>query len=135
MKDNKIDYLKKRNRGGTKNQGMKKDGKNFSVKYNKDEAPANEEFENMNEEIQFIPDNEDKKIMNEELVKIGKFWEGKNLIEPKNTTGKFAFNLKDKTLLSQVENSIHILDIENLSTIKIIKQVRRYNINIRMMKI
>jgi U3 small nucleolar RNA-associated protein 13 len=103
------DYLKKRKR----NQSKHTKKNNFSVKIKKQEKNY--------EEIQFLP-TEDISVIPEEFLKIGKFWQGSCLIEPKNTSGKLVFIEEDNLILSQVENELHIINQTDLNLIKKISQ-------------
>jgi len=126
------EYLRKRNRSKSKtkfnNQFGKKNvkesfnnfnKKNFSIKYSKksDQGRVSEYIGNQNTSDDLISEN---------LIKIGKFWESKNLIEPKNTLGTLQFienynNTNENYTISIVGDSLHILYTKDFSIKKVIK--------------
>jgi hypothetical protein len=99
------DYLKKRNRNNKNSFNNKKFG----------QKPFNIEFNTYN--------YEEVETNSRDLIKIGKHWEGINKIEPKNTSGKMYYYEKENVFLSIVENTLRILDINDLKLLKTIKQV------------
>lgn len=106
MKENK-DYLRKRNRGNNKQFNNKKHGqKPFSIEFNEQNYEENQ-----------------TQTQSNDMIKIGKHWEGINKIEPKNTAGKIYFYEKENVFLSIVENTLRIFDINDLKLLKTIKQV------------
>jgi hypothetical protein len=101
--NNKKDYLKKKtNRKNFKGKGE------FKLNYTQ-----NEEFVE-----EGIPEEQSK-----ELVKIGKHWEGVNLIEPKNTKEKIIVIESLSCFISIVDDCLKVFDINDLSLKKTIKQV------------
>jgi U3 small nucleolar RNA-associated protein 13 len=96
--------------GGNKNKG-------FNVKINKHKSNPIEES------ITFDPNAlGTSDTISEELIKIGKFWDGKTLIEPKNTMGRLTFiegantnNTLNNFTLSQVGDGLYILNSEDFS--------------------
>ena len=62
-----------------------------------------------------------------EMMKIGRFWDKKILIEPKNTSNQIFISEDGEHIYSICENSIKILNFDNLSTITEIRQVRLKN--------
>src|SRR5690242_1647801 len=95
-KKDKQDYLKKkRNRKSFKGNGK------FKVNYTKEQ----------NYEVEETAPEEQSK----ELVKIGKYWEGVNLIEPKNTKEKIIFQESLGVFISIVDDCLKVFDINDLS--------------------
>ena len=124
------EYLRKRNRSTNKSkqnsQWSKKNfdksykntgNKNFAIKFSK-KSRDNDYTLNQNSAEDCVSDN---------LIKIGKFWESKNLIEPKNTQGTLHFienynNTDENYTLSIVGDSLHILNTSEFTIKNIIKQ-------------
>jgi WD40 repeat protein len=151
------EYLRKRNRSTqgqyskpqTRSKGFSysKDknkksfskGKNFKKPFNnsykgsKNFNPKNKGY-NIKISQDTNQDNFKEDLISENLIQIGKFWESKNLIEPKNTTGNLLFienqNLNSNSnseenkdyILSLVEDSLLILNADDFSVFKTLKQ-------------
>jgi hypothetical protein len=105
MKENK-DYLRKRNRSNNHYNKNKNGQKPFSIEFSQPNIDENETPAQSND-----------------IIKIGKHWEGINKIEPKNTSGKIYFYEKENVFLSIVENTLRIFDMIDLKLLKTIKQV------------
>lgn len=109
---NKSDFLKKRNRSNKKfSKHSSNDGNQYKIEINKN---TEEENINENENVNTI----EKTQTNQELVKIGKYWNGSVLIEPKNTSGKITFDENKGVFFSIVGEGLRIFEIENLSQVK-----------------
>jgi U3 small nucleolar RNA-associated protein 13 len=115
------DYLKKRKRTENKNSKIFKDknrannkSKGFMVKINKTKQRNNETYEQINFDAGVL-----NGMVSEDTIKIGKFWDGKTLIEPKNTKGKlFLIEKPDKNLtISQVGDGLYILNTDDFSLV------------------
>jgi hypothetical protein len=108
----KQDYLKKKRSRGNfkKNFG----GKKFKVSF-KQEEPV--------EDITNIIEERDEGI-SKDLVKIGKYWEGMNLIEPKVTKDKIVVLEQLGCFIAIVDDMLKIFDLNDLSLKRSIKQVR-----------
>jgi hypothetical protein len=114
----KKQFLKKRNRSNnSKNLQHFKKNKKFGIKYSNNPQ--------VNEDIMFTGDGAEYPSSNadNETTKLGKYWEGQNLIEPKNTFGTLGIFESDQNIFSIVDEKLHILDINDLSIKKVIKQV------------
>jgi hypothetical protein len=115
FKESKQDYLKKKtNRSNFKRNNNNKE--KFKVRFREQETEYTEE--NINYEKQ-----EEEQGLSKDIVKVGKYWEGKNLIEPKNTKDKITILENENLLISIVEDSLKIFDLNDLSLKTTIKQV------------
>lgn len=70
-----------------------------------------------------------------EVLKIAKYWEQKQIIDPINTQGKIAIDEANNQLFSIVGNELKILDCNNLSTIKAIQQVKKLFLLINLLSL
>jgi hypothetical protein len=57
-----------------------------------------------------------------DIMKIGRFWDKKVIIEPKNTSNKIYIS-EDDFIYSLCENSIKVLNYSDLSLVYELKQV------------
>ena len=64
----------------------------------------------------------DKVDDNQELMKIGRYWNKRLILEPKNTSNQIYIS-EDEFIYSLCENSIKVLNFSDLSTSYEIKQV------------
>lgn len=109
-------HFKKSGGQGTYANNKSSAKKGFNLKMNKNKSNPTEES------IMFDPStyNQGAETISEDLIKIGKFWDGKTLIEPKNTMGRLtfiestSFNPNNFTL-SQVGDGLYILNSEDFS--------------------
>lgn len=67
----------------------------------------------------------DQSADNDLIMRIGKYWDKKLILEPINTSNHIYIS-EDEVVYSLCENSIKILNFENLSTVDEIKQVETY---------
>jgi U3 small nucleolar RNA-associated protein 13 len=89
--------------------------KEFNIKYQK----TNKE-EDMN--VEFQKEKNDTMDNSVEQLKVGKDWKSEEILEMKNTTGTILINEDKGIMFSIVEDSLRILDINTLKTLKIIRQ-------------
>ena len=136
MEGNK-NFIQKRNRDNSKNMSrdfkrglarskdfsQKKNG--FGVKFQRNnQYVRNPKYDHVDyyEEGGFNDDHQVSK-KKYDVIKIAKFWEQKQIIEPVNTQGKIIFSEKDKYLFSIVGNQLKVFDMFNLNLIKNFEQV------------
>ncbi len=84
-------------------------GKKFQISYS-------------NEHIDETDVTMDNEYVNEDIMKIGRYWDKKLIIEPKNTSNHIYIS-EDEFIYSLCENSIKILNFHDLSVVDEIKQV------------
>jgi len=137
-------FLKKRNRDNSKNRsrnlkrnfskdrGISQRKRGFGVKFkNNNNKFANKKykknddknFDNFDDDLYNLNNNQglNKK---DDVIKIAKYWEPKQIIEPINTQGKLVIWEENKYLFSIVGNELKILDLFTHALIKAFNQVR-----------
>lgn len=117
MEDNK-DFIKKRHRSKSNKKGQN----NYTIKY----KDIQKKGQNYDEDVTFNKEDEGMHDY-EASLKIGKFWKDKVILDPKNTSGRFAFH--DKQIFSIVGSKIHVLDQDTLNFIKAIHQENESIVN------
>lgn len=136
-------FLKKRNRDNSKNRSrslkrnFSKDKsfsqkkKGFALKFQRNNRFGNKNFkQNFNKKFENNYDddlgyNENRNQSNkkEDVIKIAKYWEPKQIIEPINTQGKVVISDDNNYLFSIVGNELKILDLFSNTLIKSFNQV------------
>lgn len=87
-------------------------GKKFQISYT-------------NEHVDETDVTMDHAIENDDIMKIGRYWDKKLILEPKNTSNHIYIS-DDDFIYSLCENSIKILNFNDLNTVDEIKQVELY---------
>ena len=62
-------------------------------------------------------------VESQDLLKIGKFWESTSVLDIKNTSGKIQYVESENMIISQVDESLNILNMSDFKLVKEIKQV------------
>jgi hypothetical protein len=90
------------------NKRKNQNGKKFEIKYSNEEV--------VNQDVNMEETND------LDIMKIGRFWDKKVIIEPKNTSNKIYIS-EDDFIYSLCENSIKVLNYSDLSLVYELKQV------------
>ncbi len=137
-------FLKKRNRDNSKNRsrslnrnfskdrsfGQKKRG--FGLKFQRNNKFGNKNFKkyldknyenNYDDDLEYN-ENRNKSNKKNDVIKIAKYWEPKQIIEPINTQGKIVVSDDNNYLFSIVGNELKILDFNSYALIKTFSQVK-----------
>lgn len=129
------DYLKKRNRSQSKTKSNPKWGKKNFNKKNYDGKDGgkksyaikfSKKADSQRENELVVSENRTDELISDNLIKIGKYWDNKNVIEPKNTLGNLHFienynNTNENYTLSIVGESLHIMNTYDFTVKRIIK--------------
>lgn len=110
------DFSQKRNGFGLKFQRNNKFGnKNFKNNFEKN-------YENYDDDMGYSQ-NKTQSNKKDDVIRIAKYWEPKQIIEPVNTQGKIAISDENNYLFSIVGSELKILDLYTYALIKSFNQV------------
>lgn len=133
-RDNSKNRSKSLNRNFSKSRDFSQKKKGFGLKFQKNNKFSDgkkfkksfeKNFDN-NFEDDMGYDNNDNRIQSnkkEDVIKIAKYWEPKQIIEPVNTQGKIAISEENNYLFSIVGSELKILDLYTYAVIKSFNQV------------
>lgn len=129
-RDNSKNVSRSLNRNFSKSRDFSQKKNGFGLKFQRnnnfsDRRPKRNFEKNYDNHDEDFGYNENRFQSNkkDDTIKIAKYWEPKQIIEPVNTQGKIAISEENNFLFSIVGNELKILDLYTYAVIKSFNQV------------